>query len=88
MGSPGNQGRHRPFPAARLEDQSELPRGRDVSSEFPFMTLKTPSWMDVLGLDRNLAIHLVNLEKTAPLQPSPLEGQLPMFALQYQHALK
>ena len=44
--------------------------------------------MELLGLDRDLAVHLVNLERAIPFQPPPLEGGQPIFVLQYQHAIK
>jgi len=42
--------------------------------DFPFMTIQTKSMMDVLGVDRDLAIRLLNLERADASRISPLGG--------------
>ena len=60
---------------------------RNWRSEFPFMTIQTPSTMLLLGLNPRLAAQMVTEERTDVSTLTP-PGEFRGFKIQYQDAIR
>jgi hypothetical protein len=60
---------------------------RNWRSEFPFMTIQTPSMMLLLGLNPRLAAQMVTEERTDLSTLTP-PGEFRSFKIQYQDAIR
>jgi len=58
----------------------------DAPNDFPFMTIKTPSMMQLLGLDGQLAKQLIAQERR-DISVIPRGGTSRFFVMQQQRAL-
>ncbi|KAK9342105.1 hypothetical protein V1522DRAFT_55694 [Lipomyces starkeyi] len=70
-----------------LEAAGEVvPPEQEATPEFPFMTLRTRSMMIIIGVDKDLADFLVNLERADISRLAPSRGS-GLLVLQYQRAV-
>ncbi|KAK9242379.1 hypothetical protein V1506DRAFT_89529 [Lipomyces tetrasporus] len=78
--------RHAPSSPVLAAVAEDFPPEQETTPDFPFMTLRTRSMMIIIGVEKDLADFLVNIERADISRLAPSRGS-GFLVLQYQRAV-